>query len=52
VKGLDTALYKTEAAKGNGLYSMAFPEGGKIEEPSKKEPEVQTSSPMQDDLFK
>lgn len=53
VKGLDTALYKTEAAKGSGLYSMAFPEGGKIEEPSpkEKEPEVQTSSPRQEDLL-
>ena len=52
VKGLDTALYKTEAAKGNGLYSMAFPEGGKVEEPSREEPEAADSFPTQDDLFK
>ncbi|MBO4552889.1 HD domain-containing protein [bacterium] len=51
VKGLDTALYKTEAAK-DGAYSMAFPQGGKVEEPSNEEPEVSDSAPMQDDLFK
>ena len=51
VKGLDTALYKTEAAKG-GVYSMAFPEGGKVEEPVPEEPEVSDSAPTQDYLFK
>lgn len=51
VKGLDTALFKTEAAK-DGVYSMAFPEGGKVMEPAPEEPEVSDSAPMQDDLFK
>ena len=52
VKGLDTALYKTETAKEGGFYSMAFPEGGKVEELSREEPEVVDSFPTQDDLFK
>ena len=51
VKGLDTALFKTEAAK-DGVYSMAFPKGGKVMEPAPEEPEAQVSAPTQDDLFK
>ena len=51
VKGLDTALYKTAAAKGDGTYSMAFPEGcEKAPEPPEEKPEP-PKGPAQTDLF-
>ena len=51
IKSLETGLYKTAAAKGDGTYSMAFPEGReKAPEPPAEKPEP-PKGPAQTDLF-
>jgi len=51
IKGLDTALYKTAAAKGDGTYSMAFPEGCEKEPRTPSEEPKPPKGPAQTDLF-